>query len=225
MNSFRYPLRGLIKIALIGAVVSAHAGVSFAQQSFPDGALEEEAPVQALPKGASLEGAREKVSNYSSEAGKSLEKLMGDAVTSRTAAEVGALAERKRNIMLLQLQREEAKLAKELYFELAGPENENEDVINKLREENDALKSSLENIQSSPRTASNAITVSPVVTDITGAAGGVKATISYPGSGNILASPGVVLPNGWKVVSVSSSGVTVDDGGVRKNLGFGPSFQ
>lgn len=34
----------------------------------------------------------------------------------------------------------------------------------------------------------------------------------------------MVLPNGWKVVSVSSSGVTVDDGGVRKNLGFSLHF-
>lgn len=224
MNSFRYLQRHLISAAIIGGVASAIASNAMAQAlpPLPAGEGAAPAPVQALPAGATLDGARGKISSMSSEAGKSLEKLMGGAVTSRAATEVGAMAERKRSIMLLQLQRDEAKLAKELYFELAG-DDESDEELARLREENEGLRLSLESAQNAPRN-SMAVPVTPVVTAIVGAAGGLKATISYPGAGIIEASPGTVLPNGWKVDSVTSAGVTALDGVVRKKLGFGPGF-
>lgn len=224
MNSFRYLRLNLISVALAASVAAMASGTAHGQQALPPAAGEVEtapAPMQALPEGATIEGAREKISNMSSEAGKSLEKLMGGSVTSRTATEVGAMAERKRSIMMLELQRDEAKLAKELFFELEGGKDKNEEELKQLREENEGLKSSLEAAQKSPKAAPMSIPVNPVVTEIVGAAGGLKASVSYPGSGVILASPGTILPNGWKVISVSSKGVVAMDGDVRKTLGFG----
>ena len=227
MNSYRSLKLNLTSAAVVFAALSLSAGASFAQQlpAIPPAgtAVQEEAPsLPALPEGATIEGAREKITNKASEAGKSLERLMGGAVTSRTEAEVGSMAERKRSIMMLELQRDEAKLAKELYYELEGGKEEQE--VTRLREENEVLKTSLEAAQKAPPPPTNSIPVSPVVTEIIGAAGGMKASISYPGSGAIQASPGTILPNGWKVVSVSSSGVVVLDGESRKTLGFGAGF-
>lgn len=228
MNSFRYLQNQLIKVALTASVAVMALGSSHAQQALPpvpgNVDVAPPAPVQSLPEGASIKGARETISNMSSEAGKSLEKLMGGTVNSRTSTEVGAMAERKRSIMMLELQRDEAKLAKELFFELEGGKDKTEEEINRLKEENTTLKSSLEEAKKQPINSSPSYSLNPVVTEIVGAGGGLKATVSFPGSGSVVASPGTILQNGWKVKSVSSKGVVVDDAGTRRTLGFGKAF-
>lgn len=227
MNSFRYLKTRLIKTVFTASVAVMLSGVSNAQQVLPSASGSVDAnppPFQALPDGATIKGARETISNMSSEAGKSLEKLMGGAVNSRTSTEVGAMAERKRSIMMLELQRDEAKLAKELFFELEGGKDKTEEEINRLQEENTSLKSSLEEAKKQPAAAVSSYAANPVVTEIVGSGGGLRATVSYPGSGSIIASPGAILQNGWKVISVSSKGVVADDGGTRRTLGFGKAF-
>lgn len=222
MNSFRCHRKLIINSAFTVAFASLSAGAASAQEvALPPVAPQEEAkPVQHLPQGATLDGAREKVSKISSEGVKSLEKLMGGSVSPRSSAEVGAMADKKRSIMMLQLQKDEAKLAKELWLELEGDKSESKAEIDQLKQENDQLKASLETAQ---KTASQpaGIPISPVVTEIVGAAGGMKASVFYPGAGVVQATPGVILPNGMKVVSVSSKGVVVEDMTGRKTLGFG----
>ena len=62
----------------------------------------------------------------------------------------------------------------------------------------------------------------PVVAEITGAAGSIKAKILIPYMGEVIARPGETLPNGQKIVGMSGAGVKVQKAdGTSVTLGFG----
>jgi len=233
MSSFRYRRNSpLAKAALSAAVVVGLAGSATAQEiSLPDaGGLPQASPGQtiapppaavALPEGATIDGSREKIQTIAREAEKSLEDLIGSSVIPRTEAEVGEMAARKRRIMMLEDQLKEARLAKELWLELHGEQEENSDELKRLEEENAELEAKLEQLRTAPVSLSSE--PDPVVAEIVGSSGKLQARILVPFAGEIRASAGTVLPNGMTVSSISGSGVRVTKDGTTKILPFGTS--
>lgn len=232
MNSFRCRRKMQSKVAA-AAILSALALPAFAQSGpAPAGAP---APAQlslpeagaqpapmALPQGASIEGAQDKVRSMATEAGKSLDQLVGTAITPRIAAEVGGLADRQRRLMDLEYQLKEAKLAKELWVELNGDDAKKKDEeIARLQGEKDSLQAEIVRLSAQQVTAARAADPDPVVAEITGAGGTMRAKVLVPYSGEFMVERGTTLPNGMRVVSVTKEGVTVAMGDLRKVLAFG----
>jgi len=232
MNSFRCLRKMQTKVAA-AAILAALALPAYAQQAPADmpapaqlvlpGADEPAPPPVALPKGASIDGAQDKVRNLASEAGKSLEDLVGNAMTPRSKAEVGELANRQRRLMDLEYQLKEAKLAKELWVELNGDDSkEKDEEINRLQGEKESLQAEIVRLSSAQMSSSVKIAdPDPVVAEITGAGGMMRAKVLVPYSGEFMVERGTTLPNGMKVLGVSKEGVTVAVGEVRKTLAFG----
>lgn len=231
MNSFRC-LRKLQTNAAAAAILAALALPAHAQQApapapaeltLPGADEKAPPPPVALPKGASIDGAQDKVRGLAAEAGKSLEDLVGSAMTPRSKAEVGELANRQRRLMDLEYQLKEAKLAKQLWVEINGDDSKEKDSeISRLQGEKESLQAEIIRLtsmqmQSTARTADP----DPVVAEITGAGGSMRAKVLVPYSGEFMVERGTVLPNGMKVVSVGKDGVTVMSGDVRKPLAFG----
>lgn len=228
MNSFRFRSSLRPTKTAIAALVAATALAfpALAQDGgllLPD-AEEQVKPLVTLPQGASIDGAQEKVRTMATEAGRSLEDLIGSAVTPSTAAEVGEIAARKRRIMVLQDQLEEAKLAKELWIELNGEQDNeaNSEEVDRLYAEKAALEAELirlQDAQNGPATDPD-----PVVAEITGAAGSMRAKVLVPYMGEFMVERGTTLPNGMKVTAISKTGVVVNtEAGARKTLAFGTS--
>lgn len=175
-----------------------------------------------LPKGASIGDAGERVRALSAEGTKNLDQLVGDAVTKREKADVEALTERKRRIMLLEDTLKEAKLAKAIHEELNGKDSEKESAaIKKLEEEKAKLEQQLRDSTQPSALQAKQADPPPVVSAINGGPGGTVATILVPYSGVVYGKVGTVLPNGMKVVSISRNGVVVDQDGVRTTLALG----
>lgn len=231
MNSFRC-LRRMQTKAAAAAILAALALPAYAQQAPADmpvpgqlvlpGAEEPAPPPVALPKGASIDGAQDKVRNLASEAGKSLDDLVGSAMTPRSKAEVGELANRQRRLMDLEYQLKEAKLAKELWVELNGDDSkEKDEEISRLQGEKESLQAEIVRLSSAQMSTVKVADPDPVVAEITGAGGTMRAKVLVPYSGEFMVERGTTLPNGMKVLGVSKEGVTVAAGEVRKTLAFG----
>lgn len=176
----------------------------------------------ALPQGATIGGSGEKVRDLATQAGRSLEELIGSAVSTRGEAEIGAMAERKRRVMMLEYQLEEAKLAKQLWVELNGEQEGNSEEIERLHAEKASLEAELVRVQAT-RLAPPPSDPDPVVAEVTGAAGSYRAKILIPYAGQVMATVGSTLPNGMKVTGISKDGVNVRGPSGNKVLTFGDS--
>lgn len=183
----------------------------------------------ALPTGASISDAASRVRNIAAEAGKSLDELVGTGLSPREQFDVDAISERQRRIMLLKNQLEEAKLAKQIWQELHGKDSAegegNAEKLKKLEEEKSFLEKRLREAQErDPQVAgSDGSNDVPVVASITGGSGSASARILIPYSGVVTAVPGMTLPNGMKVTSISQSGVVVSKSGNSFTLPYGSS--
>lgn len=200
-------------------VHAAPGGVQSVQQPLPEAALP-----RPLPPGATISDAAERVRALSAEGNKSLDDLVGDAVSEREREDVEAIAERRRRIMLLEDTLKEAKLAKAIHEELNGrQEPKDSPEVKKLEEEKAALEQQLKDMSSRPQFQLGGAEASPVVSSISGAPGSAVAVILVPYAGMVNARVGTVLPNGMKVVSIAGSGVIVERDGSRSTLPFGDS--
>lgn len=230
MNSFHYRKNLASKAAFAVLLASVTLALpAYAQEVGPapdialpaaDGKTPQK-PVVVLPAGATIDGAKDKVRSMATEAGRSLDELIGSAVTPRTETEVGEIAARQRRIMVLEDQVREAKLAKELWVEVNGKdEQKNSEEIDRLQAEKTSLQAEIVRLTAA-QIAKPAKDPDPVVSEVTGAAGSMKAKVLVPYMGEFMAERGTSLPNGMKVADISKNGVTVTDGGVRKVLAFG----
>jgi len=179
-----------------------------------------------LPPGASIGDASREVQSLAAEAGKTLETLVGESAVGRDKAQIDELAGRKRRIMMLKDQLEEAKLAKQIWQELHGQDDAQSEEVKRLEEENKALQESLAAAQQAQQAQqvqqqSAADEPLPVVSSIDGAADVSRAVILVPYVGIVRAEAGSLLPNGMKVVSITKQGVVVEQDGKRKGLAFG----
>lgn len=220
--------RVLLAAAAIGTLIAslpASAQMPVQPQArgpvFAPGAQPEE-PI-TLPQGASISDAQNRVQSLAAEAGKALDGLVGNAVTDREKAQIEALSERKRRILVLEDQLKEAKLAKQIWKELHGDEDKDNEQVKKLEEEKRMLIEQLKMLESSASTSKPEPEPMPVVSSISGAAGAAKAVILVPFVGTVHAQVGTLLPNGMKVASVSRGGVVVEKDGTKVGLAFGSS--
>jgi len=237
MNSFRFPRtpRSAVLSASLLAIVAgaallpgraaAQVPVPHAQMLPPQGLVVDDGSSGAaikLPQGASIEGASRDVQALAAEAGKSLDALVGESAVGRDKALIDELSARKRRIMLLKDQLEEAKLAKQIWQELHGDEGGENEEVKRLEEENRSLQAALTAAQQAPqRQAAESDEALPVVSSIDGAADVARAVILVPYVGIVRAETGSLLPNGMKVVSISKQGVVVEQDGKRRGLAFG----
>lgn len=238
MNSFRYRRtqsagRGLAALAAVLAAATLASPAPAQQQKAPAflnvettplPQQAEPAPRAPLPDGASVSDAQEKVRAMAAEAGRSLDELLGAAVTPRIEAEVGELAERQRRIMLLEYQLKEAKLARELWEEMNGDEETraSQEEIERLHAEKASLEAEL--VRLTTMQAQRPFNdPDPVVAEITGAAGRMRAKVLVPYMGEFVVEPGFSLPNGMKVEGISKAGVKVSKDGSSRMLAFGNS--
>lgn len=240
MNSFRYlrtPSASKAAAALAAALAAATLAMpASAQQqdapvflNIPDTDLPppegiQQSPRTAMPAGASISDAQERVRGMAAEAGRSLEELLGTAVTPRIEAEVGEMAERQRRIMLLEHQLKEAKLARELWTELNGEEDSkaSQEEIERLHAEKASLEAEVVRL-TAMQVQRQVSDPDPVVAEITGAAGSMRAKVLVPYMGEFIVEPGSSLPNGMKVVGISKAGVKVSKDGSSRMLAFGSS--
>jgi len=243
MRSFRYPrtprsavrsvslLAVLAGAALAAAPAAAQVPIPAAQMLPPQGVIMNDgsgAPAAGpkLPPNATIGDASREVQNLAAEAGKTLETLVGESAVGRDKAQIDELAGRKRRIMLLRDQLEEAKLAKQIWQELHGEKDTQNEEVKRLEEENRVLQESLAAAQQARQSAQSPEALAeedplPVVSSIDGAAEVTRAVILVPYVGIVRAETGSLLPNGMKVVSISKQGVVVEHGGKRKGLAFG----
>lgn len=215
--------RRLTKAILLAGIL-AYAAPVLAQNAAPvlpgvDANGQPEVKLAPIPKGATLEQTAEQVKNLSSQAGKTLKDFMGNAAIPRNQAEVEALADRRRNIMMLELMTKEAELVQKLTASTGGaPEEKNE--IEELKAQNEELKTKLE-----ARPTSSPMSMpmpDPVVSRVVGMGSNLTATILMVNGASVNAKVGTQLPNNWRVVSISVDGVTAQTPtGDRKLLGFG----
>jgi len=237
MNSFRYrrtqsATRAATALAVALAAATLATAASAQQQDAPvflnldsAPALPQQAapaPRAPMPEGASIGDAQEKVRDMAAQAGRSLDELIGGAVTPRTAAEIGEMAARQRRIQMLEDQLKEAKLARELWEELNGDEDTNasKEEIERLHAEKASLEAELIRL-SSQQAQTQVRDPDPVVAEITGAAGSMRAKVLVPYMGEFLVEPGSSLPNGMKVEGISKAGVKVTKDGTSRTLAFG----
>jgi len=184
---------------------------------------QDDQPSIKLPQGASLGDAQSRVQNLAAEAGKALDGLVGNTVSDREKAQIEALSERKRRILVLEDQLKEAKLAKLIWKELHGEEDKSGEQVKKLEEEKKALTEQVKFLEANAGAAKADPDPLPVVSSISGAAGAAKAVILVPYVGTVHAQAGTLLPNGMKVTSISRGGVVVERDGAKVGLAFGSS--
>lgn len=246
MNSSRSPKRTRNAAAAFALLLSSVAGQAFAQQApavppldanrvieantNPEvpGIAPPRAPVAPLPIDVTLGEANERVKAMSSEADQALDAIVGDALSSdRGSQTVEDLAKVGDRILLLEKKLEEAKLAVDLRETVLGKDQRADEKIKDLETEKADMLAELTKLREqvskqameTRRTGSDP---DPVVAEITGAAGSVKAKILIPYLGEVMATVGDVLPNGQKIASISTDGVKVrrTDGSLV-TLGFG----
>jgi hypothetical protein len=189
------------------------------------------APVKGLPDGATLSDADQRVRAMAAEASRDLDELAAGALSSvRENNDVLTKSVRQNQIMDLNHQIEIAKKSKELWTILNGEDSEKEGEIKELEAKVSALTAEKEALSKraeaasllARQTASNP-DPDPVVSSVMAAAGNARAEVLVPYSGKFTVKVGDTLPNGQKIVSIGSTGVTVSQDGERKVLSFGDS--
>jgi hypothetical protein len=183
-----------------------------------------------LPPDASLGEANERVKAMASEADQLLDRLVDGALSNEagktTVEEMGASDIR---IQHLEKKLEEAKLVAEYWETVSGKDHRADEKIKTLETEKADMQSELTRLreQVSKAAVERRRTMDdpdPVVAEITGAAGSIKAKILIPYVGEVIARPGQTLANGQKVTSISASGVKVQKAdGSSVVLSFGTS--
>jgi type IV pilus biogenesis protein PilP len=184
----------------------------------------------AVPVGASLGEANERVKQMSSEADQLLDRLVDGALSNEAdKTTVDEMNVSNMRIMQLEKKLEEAKLVAEYWETVSGKDHRADEKIKTLETEKTDMQAELTRLRADAAKSATAnhrfvTDPDPVVAEITGAAGSVKAKILIPYMGQIIARTGDVLPNGQKVTSISAAGVKVlrADGTVV-TLGFGTS--
>lgn len=211
------------------------AGSPPASASAPDQAQGQQAPATesyALPKGASLDDASNKLTKLSTEGAKSLQSLVGGALgDADTKATVNSMSKDKSDIITLQNKVELAKLAKELYKTVNGDEDKTKQELESVKSERDGLNLQIKALTEQLANANKQIqkslsseqNPSAVVASIIGVGGQLTAKVLVPGYGAATVKPGDVLANGQKVVSITPTSVTVAKDGHKEKLGFGTS--
>lgn len=233
MNSSRFQ-RTPRNLAAAMAVLLCSSGGAYAQSAIDlrDGVQPGDpvvvAPQVSIPADASLGESNARVKALATEADQGLDRLVEGAIANEGAkVNVDEMEQSKNRKMLLEQKLEEAKVAVEYWETVNGKDHRADEKIKGLEAEKTALEKELSELR---QQLSKAVTEKksvptdpdPVVADITGAAGAVKAKILIPYMGEITAKRGDVLPNGQKVISVSASGVTVArPDGTPVVLGFG----
>ena len=171
-----------------------------------------------------LNGADEYVDTMQGAANSRLQGLIGNSSNAgASGSELEEMMRIRRSNLLLGLKREEADLAVGLWGALFNNEHaqawrdreasEQERIREEQQEANAAAAA-----QAAVVTQQGSPTVKPmpVVYEIING----TATILAPGSGELYARVGTILPNGMKVVSIGST-VVVEDEGKQFSLGFG----
>jgi type IV pilus biogenesis protein PilP len=189
------------------------------------------APEKGLPVGATLSDADQRVRAMAAEASRDLDDLASGALSSaRENNDVNTKSIRSNQIMDLDHQIAIAEKSKKLWTILNGEESEKEGEIKELEAKVSALTAEKEALAKRAEAASLLArqTVAnpdpdPVVSSVMGAAGNARAEVLVPYSGRFTVKVGDTLPNGQKVVSIGSNGVTVSKDGERKVLSFGDS--
>lgn len=249
MNSSRYPRRTRKAVAALALLLSSAAAVAVAQEMPAPPALDTTqravlanqnpegangsvpaAPSIALPADASLGEANERVKAMSSEADQLLDRLV-DGALSNEAGKTTVEEMSGSNIRIMQLEKKlaEAKLVAEYWETVSGKDHRADEKIKGLEEEKAEMLSELTRLREQvSKNAAERRKVQadpdPVVAEITGAAGSVKAKILIPYMGEMIARTGDVLPNGQKVTGISNTGVKVQrKDGSAALLGFGTS--
>lgn len=171
-----------------------------------------------------LNGAAEYVDTMQGAANSRLQGLIGNSTNAgASGGELEEMMRIRRSNLLLGLKREEADLAVGLWGALFNNEhaqawrereaNEQERIREEQQEANAAAAAQA---SVAPSQGTPAFEPMPVVYEIING----TATILAPGSGELYARVGTVLPNGMKVVSIGST-VVVEDEGKQFSLGFG----
>jgi type IV pilus biogenesis protein PilP len=189
------------------------------------------APAKGLPAGATLSDADQQVRAMAAEASRDLDALAAGALSSaRENNDVNTKSVRQNQIMDLDHQIAIAKRSKELWTILNGESSEKEGQIKELEAkvssltaEKDALAKRAEAASILARQTVANPDPDPVVSSVMGAAGNARAEVLVPYSGKFTVKVGDTLPNGQKIVSIGSTGVTVAKDGERKLLSFGES--
>jgi Type IV pilus biogenesis. len=246
MNSSRSPRRTRNAVVALAALLSSVAASAVAQEipapPLPnsvvemnrnpegDGPIEIAPPAPVLPADASLGEASERVKAMASEADALLDRLVDGALSNEagktTVDEMSASTVR---IMQLEKKLAEAKLVAEYWETVSGKDHRADEKIKALEAEKADMMSELARLRqqvSKDASERRRITADPdpVVAEITGAAGSIKAKILIPYMGEVIARPGDTLPNGQKITGMSVSGVKVlRADGSSALLGFGTS--
>lgn len=184
----------------------------------------------SLPAGATIGDAESRVRTIASEAGRTLDELVGGGMAPREQFDVDAISERQRRVMRLKHQLEEAKLARQLWQELHGTENgedKSSERVKKLEEEKEFLEKRLREAEARDASQSGAASDGaqdiPVVSSINGIGGTATARVLIPFVGVVTASAGTTLPNGMKITSISPAGVVASKDGNSFTLPYGTS--
>lgn len=245
MNSFRHLKRSINAAVAVAALLSTVAVIpARAQEDVPANAMElrdiqaqqnqraatPAVPDITLPAGATLGEANERVKAMASEADQGLDRLVEGALSSEeNKTTTDDLARSSDRIMLLTKKVEEAELAVKYWETVNGKDHRADEKIKVLETEKEdmdrELKALREQISRSVVEKKAApVDPDPVVAEITGSAGSMRAKILIPYMGEIMASRGEVLPNGQKITQISGQGVTVTRiDGSSTRLGFGTS--
>ncbi|TLX17265.1 hypothetical protein FFR93_08185 [Rhizobium sp. MHM7A] len=189
------------------------------------------APAKGLPAGATLSDADQRVRAMAAEASRDLDELAAGALSAaRENNDVNTKSVRQNQLMDLDHQIAIAERSKKLWTILNGEESEKEGQIKELEAkvssltaEKDALAKRAEAASILARQTVANPDPDPVVSSVMGAAGNARAEVLVPYSGKFTVKVGDTLPNGQKIVSIGSNGVTVSKDGSRKVLSFGDS--
>jgi polyhydroxyalkanoate synthesis regulator phasin len=247
MNSSRSPKRTRNAVAVLAALLSSVAASAVAQeipappalsaQQVRDAAINPalaptggQAPAAALPPDASLGEANERVKAMSSEADQMLDRLVDGALTNEAGkTTVEEMSASDLRIMHIEKKLQEAKLVAEYWETVSGKDHRADEKIKAL----EAEKADMQNELTRLREQASKLAVErrrvtadpdPVVAEITGAAGSIKAKILIPYMGEVIARPGDTLPNGQKITGISATGVKIlKADGSSAVLGFGTS--
>lgn len=249
MSSFRCLRKSRINFAATAALFAIVSAVpALAQQAAPqvpqlpnsapvafpgpvNGGPAVAAPAKGLPAGATLSDADQQVRAMAAEASRDLDALAAGALSSaRENNDVNTKAVRQNQIMDLDHQIAIAERSKKLWTILNGEDSEKEGQIKELEAkvssltaEKDALAKRAEQASILARQSVANPDPDPVVSSVIGAAGNARAEVLVPYSGKFTVKIGDTLPNGQKIVSIGSTGVTVAKDGERKLLSFGDS--
>jgi type IV pilus biogenesis protein PilP len=250
MNSSRSPRRTRKAVAVLAVLLSSVAASAVAQEIPAPPALtaqqvrdanvnpepeqgiggQQRPAAAALPSDASLGEASERVKAMSSEADQLLDRLV-DGALSNEAGKTTVEEMNASNIRIMQLEKklEEAKLVAEYWETVSGKDHRADEKIKTLEAEKADMQSELTRLrEQASKDAVNRRKImadpDPVVAEITGAAGSIKAKILIPYMGEVIARTGETLPNGQKITSISGTGVKVQKAdGTSVVLGFGTS--